>query len=296
MARYVRMLLNRGQGPRGPIISAESFDRMTQAHSVIEPGVSYGYGLEMPEVDGHAYLMHGGAMPGYNSTWRADQEAGLAAVALVNGPFPPGIPAYAVQLLRAASERRALPAPALLDPARVAHAADYAGVYRADERTLTVAAEGERLILDHGGERVVLEGRGEDSFYVPHPDFALFLLRFGRSESRVVEAFHGPAWYVNDHYGGPTTFACPAEWRAYPGHYRAHNPWRANFRIVLRKGALLLIEPSGDEEPLTALERGIFRVGSEEYSPERLRFDTIVDGYALRARASSCEYYRFFTL
>ena len=57
-------------------------------------------------------------MPGYNSTWRADREAGLAAVALVNGPFPPGIPAYAVQLLRAASEQRALPAPALPDPAR----------------------------------------------------------------------------------------------------------------------------------------------------------------------------------
>ena len=64
-------------------------------------------------------------------------------------------------------------------------------------------------------------------------------------------------------YSGPTTFAPPADWAAYPGHYRAHNPWRANFRIVLRKGALLLIESSGDEEPLTALERGIFRVGAE---------------------------------
>ncbi len=96
-------------------------------------------------------------------------------------------------------------------------------------------------------------------------------------------------------YSGPTTFAPPADWAAYPGHYRAHNPWRTNFRIVLRKGALVLIEPSGDEEPLTALEPGLFRVGTEEYAPERLRFDTIVDGYALRVRASSCEYYRFFT-
>ncbi len=295
MARYVRMLLNRGQGPHGPLISARSFDRMTQAHSAIEPGIAYGYGLEMPEVDGHAYLMHGGSMPGYWSTWRADREAGLAAVVLMNGPFAPGISAYAVQLLRAVSEGRPLPAPSLPDPTRITHAADYAGLYRAGERTLTLAAEGERLILDHGGERVILEGRDEDSFYVPHPDFALFLLRFGRSESRVVEAFHGPDWYVNAHYDGPTTVAHPADWAAYPGHYRAHNPWRANFRIVLRKGALLLIEPSGAEEPLTALEPGLFRVGTEEYSPERLRFDTVVDGYALRARASSCDYYRFFT-
>jgi hypothetical protein len=193
MARYVRMLLNRGQGPRRPIISAESFDRMTQAHSVIEPGVSYGYGLEMPEVDGHAYLMHADARrrdagiqldvarrPGSGSGGR---RAGERAV-------PPRHP----RLCRPAAARR-------VGAARLARSRPARS--RADERTLTVASEGDRLILDHGGERVVLAGRGEDSFYVPHPDFARFLLRFGRSEDRAVEAFHGPAWYVNDHYGGP---------------------------------------------------------------------------------------------
>jgi len=295
MARYVRMLLNRGRGPNGPIVSAESFDRMTQPHSAIRPGVSYGYGLVMFDLDGHACLRHGGDMPGYESTWCADQDAGLAAIVLMNGPLAPGIPPYALTLLRAALEGRALPPPPLPDPARVPHAAGYAGLYHAGDRTLALTAEGERLILRHGEERVVLEGRGEDSFSVPHPDFARFLLRFGRNESRVVEAFHGPDWYVNARYSGPATFAPPADWAAYPGHYRAHNPWRANFRVVLRKGALLLIEPSGDEEPLTPIEPGIFRVGTDAYSPERLRFDTIVDGYALRARASSCDYYRFFT-
>jgi len=303
MAAYVRMLLNRGRGPHGPLISAESFDRMTSPHSIIGPDYAYGYGLEMPVVDGHAYLMHGGMMPGYWSTWRADRESGLAAVALMNGPFAPGVPVYAVQLLRALFEQRDPPAPTLPDPTRVSNAADYAGTYHLCDpssdpdrnRTLTLAADGERLILDDGGERLVLEDRGDDTFYVPHPDFALFLLRFGRSGAHVVEAFHGPDWYVNAQYDGLTTVAHPPEWLAYPGHYRAHNPWRTNFRIVLRKGALLLIEPSGDEEPVTALEPDIFRVGADDYSPERLRFDTIVDGYALRARASSCDYYRFFT-
>ncbi len=53
--------------------------------------------------------------------------------------------------------------------------------------------------------------------------------------------------------------------------------------------------------PRAARTRWFRRRGSRpiratnEYSPERLRFDTIVDGYALRARASNCEYYRFFT-
>jgi hypothetical protein len=53
--------------------------------------------------------------------------------------------------------------------------------------------------------------------------------------------------------------------------------------------------PSGEETLLTELEPGVFRVGAAAYSPERLRFDTIVDGQALRARLSTCDYYRFFT-
>jgi hypothetical protein len=65
--------------------------------------------------------------------------------------------------------------------------------------------------------------------------------------------------------------------------------------VVLRQGALRLIEPSGDEEPLTELADGLFRVGEAGYSPERLRFDAIIEAQALRANYSGCDYYRFFT-
>jgi hypothetical protein len=99
-------------------------------------------------------------------------------------------------------------------------------------------SEAEQLILHLDGRRIVLEQYGPDQFYVNHPDLALFLLRFGREESQVVEAFHGPDWYVNERYAGPTTFDYPQEWDAHPGHYRSHNPWRSNFRVVLCKGAL----------------------------------------------------------
>jgi hypothetical protein len=141
----------------------------------------------------------------------------------------------------------------------------------------------------------VLERRGPDRFYVDHPDFALFLLRFEREKEEVVEAFHGPNWYANERYTGPTTFGYPEEWDAYPGHYCSHNPWLTNFRVVLRKGALALIYPSGDEEPLVPLGDGIFRVGEEERSPERIRFVPILNGQAIRANLSSGEYYRTFT-
>src|SRR5690606_13551236 len=124
------------------------------------------------------------------------------------------------------------------------------GIYRAEDRALAVAAEGERLVMDYEGERVALEPRGQDRFYVPHPEFSLFLLRFGRQEGRVVEAFHGPDWYVTERCAGNAALDVSGEWLAYPGHYRSHNPWFTNFRVVLRKGRLLLILPGSDEEAL----------------------------------------------
>ena len=99
---------------------------------------------------------------------------------------------------------------------------------------------------------------------------------------------------LHKNYTGPGKFDVPHEWLTCPGHYRAHNPWESNFRVILRKGELLLVWSSGEEETLTALGGGNFRIG-DEHSPERLRFDQFVDEVALRANRSGCDYYRFFT-
>ncbi len=57
----------------------------------------------------------------------------------------------------------------------------------------------------------------------------------------------------------------------------------------------MLILPSGDEQAVTPLGDGSFRVGATAHSPERLRFDTIVEGQALRASYSGAPYYRALT-
>jgi hypothetical protein len=149
--------------------------------------------------------------------------------------------------------------------------------------------------MRYGDETIALERRGRDCFYVPHVDFALFLLRFGREGDQIVEAFHGPDWYTRDCYPGPTNFDYPGEWERYAGHYRSHNPWYPNFRVVLRKGALVLISLNGDEAPMGPLNNSVFRVGKDEQSPERIRFDTVLNGRALHARLSCCDYYRTST-
>ena len=52
-----------------------------------------------------------------------------------------------------------------------------------------------------------------------------------------------------------------------------------NFRVVLRKGRLRMINPDGGETQLRPVQAGMFRIGD---SPEWLRFDTVVNGKTLR--------------
>ena len=91
---------------------------------------------------------------------------------------------------------------------------------------------------------------------------------------------------------------CPAPWAPYLGRYRAHNPWLPTFLIAAREGALILGSEWMDgsaRRPLTAIGDGLFRVDDEPWSPERLRFDTVMAGRAQRALLSGQPYYRAFT-
>ncbi len=302
MATYVRMFLNHGWGSGGPVLSEQGFRLMTQR--VIELPVGdqdhgdfYGYGLQISGGEGHTIIGHGGGMVGYYASILADLDDGLGVVVLTNGPGEPvEIARFALDLLRAAVQEEPLPSlPPTVVPTCIGSPASFAGSYRSESRAFTLVAQGERLIMVRGGDRVALEGRGEDRFYVPHPDFTRHLLLFGRDDGEVVEAFHGSDWYVGERYHGPTRFDFPAEWAAYPGHYRSHNPWYTNFRVVVRKGKPYLVEPGGDEEVLVALGSGVFRIGHDDRSPERLCFDTILGGRALHANLSGCDYYRTFT-
>ncbi len=298
MGAYLRLLLTRGLGQRGRLLSEESFALLVRP--VIKApfwgeDASYGYGLWVSDAHGHTLARHTGGMVAFSSAMHADLTAGFAAFASVNanlqGYRPNVVARYALDLLNAAHEGRTLPAPpaAAPLPERVPNAADYAGTYNAtDGRQLVLAAEGGRLVLTNRGQRVVLEQAGADRFIVKHPDFELFTLAFGREGGKVVEALHGGDWYTNERYAGPRTFTHPPEWAAYVGHYRNDSPWAGSARVVLRKGKLLL-DGAAELVPLAA---GGFRIGTEEHSPERARFDNLLNGRALRVILSGVEFYR----
>jgi hypothetical protein len=109
----------------------------------------------------------------------------------------------------------------------------------------------------------------------------------------VIGFSHGGDWYSRDGRPAPAAKPHPAEWAAYPGHYRTTHPWFNNFRIVLRQGELYLVPPDGGETKLEPLGHGLFK--EEGTSSERLRFDSIVEGQSLRVNLSGVDYYRVFT-
>jgi D-alanyl-D-alanine carboxypeptidase len=301
MGAYLEMLLNRGLGPKGRVLSEKGFELFTKP--VIKAPfrgeeASYGYGLWTSVIDGHTLLRHTGGMVAFSSAMFADLTAGFAAFASVNarlgGYRPVAVTRYALDLLSAAAAEQELPAapPPPRPPDKIRNGSDFAGTYSAsDGEKLVLIAEGEQLLLNHKGQRIALEQAGRDRFIVKHPDFELFALSFGREKDLVVEAFHGSRWWTNERYASAKSFDYPKEWDAFTGRYRSDSPWYGSARIVIRKGRLLV----DGEQPLTQIEPGVFRPDGESNAAERVTFDTVVNGKAMHASYSGIDFYRTFT-
>ncbi|MGH9882348.1 MAG: serine hydrolase domain-containing protein, partial [Pyrinomonadaceae bacterium] len=235
MAAYLQMLLNRGVGPRGRVLSEKSFQLFT--HPVIKAPfrgeeASYGYGLWTSVTNGHTLLRHTGGMVAFSSAMYADLSDGLAVFASVNARLgayrPVAVTRYALDVLSAALRGRDLPPPPSPPPAadRVRNASEYVGTFTSpDGKKLVLSNQGEQLVLEHKSRRIVLEQVGRDRFIVKDPDFELFALSFGRQNEQVVEALHGADWWTNERYAGPKSFEYPKEWEAFTGNYRSDSPW-----------------------------------------------------------------------
>jgi D-alanyl-D-alanine carboxypeptidase len=298
LGRYLTMLLNEGQGPRGPIVPAAGFKTLMTAQARTAPdGDGYGYGMFLGTLDDRPVFYHGGAMLGYTSYLIGEPGSRIGAVAFVNGPGSPSrVARFALQALGAVMRGDTLPAiPLAPGPYHVETAEAYAGVFHsATGDSLVFAASGDSLLLMRPNRADVLEVYGKDSFLGPAPDFALFPIRFGRGAREIEAVWYGGDYYVRTGVATPRTRPAPRGWQAFVGHYRIMQPWEPDFRVVLRQGRLLWVGPDGDEQPLTPLGSAEFRVG-DPGSAERLRFDMLLNGRALRAVYSGMAYYRDFT-
>ena len=300
MAKYMRMLLNRGALPKGRLVSEDGFKLFT-APAVNSPfrgePASYGYGVWVSDIAGHTRLRHTGGMVAFSSSIDVDLNAGIGAFASVNanlrGYRPVAVTKYAVELFNASLAGKPLPdAPAPPpSPDEVKNAADYAGVYTSPEgKKLELSAEAGKLILTHNGRKIVLERAGGDRFIVKHPAFGLYVLGFVRENQQVTQAYHGADWYAGEHYNGPRTFAAHKEWEGFVGHYFNDSPWYGDSRVVLRRGQLFL----DGVAPLVPRGDGKFGIGDPE-APDWIAFESIVDGRAMQLNYSGILFRRMFT-
>ena len=309
LAAFLRMLLNRGATPAGRLLSEASFELFAGRHAPMGDGDGpywYGYGLVTEEQDGRSYLGHGGGMVGYVSAMLGDLDAGLGVVVLVNGwGEPEGIARAALDALVAASDGREAALPAIADPYVIEDAAAYVGHYTAvaldgsaaAPESVEIEATGDRLLLRHAGGESRLGDYYGQALFTDDPAFDRFVMGFERRDDAVVALTHGGRYFTKEGNDAPRVSELPEEWAAYPGHYRSFSPWTPAFRVVRRLDRLWLIFPVGpdgfdDEQPLVPLEDGWFRTGDDERIPERIRFDTVVEGRALRAHLGSGAYYR----
>ena len=300
MGAYVRMIASHGRLGGTRLLSDDGFRRFATPHIPAEdfgPGAHYGYGIAVDTLDGNRLLRHTGGMVSFMSAMMVDIDEGIGGFASVNaqqGYRPNPVVRYAIQLMRA--HRRSVELPKLPEPdvaAVVKNAADFAGDYEGAKGALRVIAEGDRLVVAKGGERVPLERLSDPNrFAARHPDFDRFAFAFGRQDaakpdSPVVEVSWGGDWYVNSRYVGPKSFDYPKTWDGYAGHYRNENPWIGSLRIFVLKGRLMLdgtipLEGDGD----------LFRLRDNPYNTEWIRFGELVNGRCMRIRLSGSDLWR----
>ena len=294
LAAYTRMLLARGKGPQGRVLSKESFARFIDGGKA-----GYGYGMGVRRVGGRTELRHSGGMLGITSQLAGDLDSGIGVVAFANGPGDPAkLARFALKAARSALQGKELPT--IPDPSArrpLEKPERFSGSYQGARGRFKIVVEGGALVLVQASGKIPLEHVSGAIFQTPHAAFDRFQFRFaGPDERGFTYVTHGGAWYANERYQGKREFPVPPEWARFTGHYRSYSPWSSNFTVIVRRGQLLLVtaeggETSVDEQPLTARPEGGFFV-SKPPSPEVLRFDTVVDGRALRALFSGHVFHR----
>jgi D-alanyl-D-alanine carboxypeptidase len=111
----------------------------------------------------------------------------------------------------------------------------------------------------------------------------------------VTNVSQGARWYAAKNFTEPLQPPAPKEYASYVGHFVSNGPEGPVARVFVRNGRLMMLLSEDEEatpEPLQALAPGLFRIGDADYSPERARFDSVVDGQALRLLISGVPLYR----
>jgi CubicO group peptidase (beta-lactamase class C family) len=297
MALFLRFLLELAQGRGGPVLSdaaAAAFLANPADAPAWSATAKYGNGLARLEVDGRRYLHHTGGMVSFSSSMHVDAEAGVAAFASSNVSYglsyrPRAVTLLACQLLHAARAGGPSPAPLPTRP-RVERAELYAGAYTSvSGENFEIRADGERIAMRYSGRDSDMQPVAPGAFACSEPRFEVPGLIFDFENETVVRAWAHAVEFVRDPARGYRP-APSSELQALAGTYVSDDRWSGTAVVVARDGRLWL----HNSEPLTLLDDGAWRVGEDDWSPERARFDGVIAGRPTQMWLSGSLYTRRF--
>ena len=312
MARFARELIGAGS-----VVSAESMKRMMES---LAPGGEdvvclrgaapvtssrYGLGVNIEEVGGNLCLTHGGGMVGFQSFMIADRTAGVGITVLTNanGCYPIAqVIARAAHHLMTTEGRGELPAPdRCVDTGHDApwETDRWLGDFHSHSGPVPLVQFGRdaagSLCIAADGVVAPIAQEWTGRFVTSHASLREFRW----------DAFtdaDGEAWLYGPHVYRPYNDAIQSvamggsDGRSVVGRYRSYSPWYPTFRVYERMGRLFLTAPGGVEAPPRDEElvriKGEWRIGADEWLPERIRSGPVIDGLAVSLFRDGVEYSR----
>jgi D-alanyl-D-alanine carboxypeptidase len=298
LCTYMRFILNQGKSANARLLSDAAFKQLTTP--ILD---EYAYGLDVRRVKGDTVIGHGGSIGGFDDLVEAHMNDGFALVFLTNGGMSEDLRRWVIDGVTAAYRGEPLPPPPKLQRLDAAGDRRFAGQYRlasggaAGSDSLTFEFVDGHLILDAGGTRVPLQRMGSGVFRDARADdaYPFFFSSSDAAGAPASEVSQGTAWYTNSSFDGKLEPAAPPEYSAYVGHYENNGVEGPVIRVFVRNGRLLIDFGFEDlkPKPLQATDHpGEFRIAEPEYNPALLRFDTVIEGHALRLEFSGVPLYR----
>ena len=300
MCAYARFLLNRGAPQTGRLLSEEDFTTLTTP--VLQ---DYAYGLMVKAIDGRTIVGHGGNIAGYHCVFDVYPDDGFGLVILSSSAIDVPVQKWITDTLVAAYSGEELPPPFDRWDAWKRDVREFAGVYqsaansRGPIRTLEFIAANESLSVKEYDEVQPVQRMGKDVFRLVNEDSRQLPFIFGRAkvtkDEQIVGVSCGAQWFGKMDSGQQTAVTAPQNYDAYVGHFANTGPEGPAARVFVREGrlwVLISLNEFGTPLLLEPLGEGLFRMGEETYSPERVRFDTIMHGTATRMMFSGVPLYR----
>lgn len=278
MTILMRSLASAAQGKGGMGLSPAAGLAYTH-HQVPSdsPAMHYGNGLMHVGTGNRTYLHHTGGMVSFSSSFHLDPVTGVGAfasstISAFAAYRPRQLTIYAVGAINAALAGKPLPTPAALTQ-RLANAGDYVGNYSGPAGTFEVRSAPNGLAIIADGREAALDPWGEDIFRTLHPRFRQFSLMFERPQKTIAGASWGEDSFTRAGSSWKPGPSDPAL-RKLAGRYIDDSPWWVGATIVERGGKLWF----GTEVPMTTIGDNLWRLGAEDWSPERVTFANPIDG------------------